>query len=121
MVVGRGSSIERLFRSSGFDLKDYDALFAKKLDLLSSSRERVRANWSGAFPAAPDRAGHLSEARSDSLPIWVGVGGTRNRSSAPAAWAAADGGDHRRRNAAIQAAGRSLREAGKRAGHRPSD
>src|SRR6201989_3552676 len=39
MVVGRGSSIEA-FPLFGYDLSDYDALFAEKLDLLL----KVRAN-----------------------------------------------------------------------------
>jgi alkanesulfonate monooxygenase SsuD/methylene tetrahydromethanopterin reductase-like flavin-dependent oxidoreductase (luciferase family) len=39
MVVGRGSSIEA-FPLFGYDLQDYDALFADKLDLLLN----VRAN-----------------------------------------------------------------------------
>ena len=33
MVVGRGSSIES-FPLFGFDLRDYDDIFAEKLDLL---------------------------------------------------------------------------------------
>src|SRR6267142_6736319 len=37
MVVGRGSSIEA-FPLFGFDLQDYDALFAEKLDLLLNVR-----------------------------------------------------------------------------------
>src|SRR6185503_18210184 len=39
MVVGRGSSIEA-FPLFGYDLNDYDALFAEKLDLLL----KIRAN-----------------------------------------------------------------------------
>src|ERR671927_829391 len=37
MVVGRGSSIEA-FPLFGYDLKDYDALFAEKVDLLLNVR-----------------------------------------------------------------------------------
>src|SRR3982075_3936177 len=48
MVVGRGSSIEA-FPLFGYDLKDYDALFAEKLDLLLNVRANEHVTWSGEF------------------------------------------------------------------------
>src|SRR5712671_7005958 len=48
MVVGRGSSIEA-FPLFGFDLNDYDALFAEKLELLLRIRDQERVHWSGEF------------------------------------------------------------------------
>src|SRR6266536_1948738 len=48
MVVGRGSSIEA-FPLFGFDLEDYDALFAEKLELLLAVRENEQVHWSGRF------------------------------------------------------------------------
>src|SRR5437016_14218231 len=48
MVVGRGSSIEA-FPLFGFDLEDYDSLFAEKLELLLKIRENEIVRWSGAF------------------------------------------------------------------------
>src|SRR3989442_10580450 len=48
MVVGRGSSIEA-FPLFGYDLKDYDALFAEKLDLLLTVRAHEHVTWSGKF------------------------------------------------------------------------
>src|SRR5213594_287147 len=51
MVVGRGSSIEA-FPLFGFDLNDYDALFAEKLDLLLQIREQEHVHWSGEFRPA---------------------------------------------------------------------
>src|SRR5262249_33102350 len=45
MVLGRGSSIEA-FPLFGFDLDDYDALFAEKLELLLKLRESERVTWS---------------------------------------------------------------------------
>src|SRR6266576_1520250 len=51
MVVGRGSSIEA-FPLFGYDLKDYDALFAEKLDLLLKIREDEFITWSGKFRPA---------------------------------------------------------------------
>src|ERR1043165_610006 len=46
MVVGRGSSIEA-FPLFGYDLNDYDALFAEKLELLLLLREKERGHWAG--------------------------------------------------------------------------
>ena len=51
MVVGRGSSIEA-FPLFGYDLKDYDDLFAEKLDLLLKIRENEFVTWSGKFRPA---------------------------------------------------------------------
>src|SRR2546423_15235535 len=51
MVVGRGSSIEA-FPLFGFDLEDYDALFAEKLELLLEIRRNEHVHWSGAFRPA---------------------------------------------------------------------
>src|SRR5579872_791656 len=48
MVVGRGSSIEA-FPLFGFNLNDYDALFAEKLDLLLKVRANEHVTWSGEF------------------------------------------------------------------------
>src|SRR5438045_7211121 len=48
MVVGRGSSIEA-FPLFGFDLEDYDALFAEKLGLLLEIRENEHVHGSGTF------------------------------------------------------------------------
>src|SRR5712671_3490793 len=51
IVVGRGSSIEA-FPLFGFDLDDYDALFAEKLELLLEIREHESVHWSGRFRPA---------------------------------------------------------------------
>src|SRR5712671_164422 len=48
MVVGRGSSIEA-FPLFGFDLQDYDTLFAEKLALLLKVRANEHVTWSGEF------------------------------------------------------------------------
>ena len=48
MVVGRGSFIES-FPLFGFDLKNYDALFAEKLNLLLQIRNNEFVTWSGKF------------------------------------------------------------------------
>src|SRR6202043_3618864 len=51
MVAGRGSFIES-FPLFGYDLADYDELFAEKLELLLRLRESVRVTWSGKHRAA---------------------------------------------------------------------
>src|SRR5438094_7352176 len=54
IMAGRGSFIES-FPLFGYDLRDYDALFEEKLELLLRIRESVRVTWSGAHrPAMND-------------------------------------------------------------------
>src|SRR5512142_2615825 len=48
IMAGRGSFIES-FPLFGYDLRDYDALFEEKLDLLLRIRDSERVTWSGAF------------------------------------------------------------------------
>src|SRR6201986_5019714 len=50
IIVGRGSFGEA-YPLFGLDLKDYDSLFAEKLDLLLSLRDNVKVNWSGKHRA----------------------------------------------------------------------
>src|SRR5438128_154974 len=75
MVVGRGSSIEA-FPLFGFDLEDYDALFAEKLELLLQIRKNEHVHWSGTFRPALTGQGVYPRPFQNPLPIWVGVGGT---------------------------------------------
>ncbi len=75
MVVGRGSSIEA-FPLFGFDLNDYDTLFAEKLDLLLTIRDNERVHWSGNFRPALTGQGIYPRPVQNPLPIWLGVGGT---------------------------------------------
>src|ERR671926_298737 len=46
IMAGRGSFIES-FPLFGYDLDDYDSLFAEKLDLLLAIRASERVTWSG--------------------------------------------------------------------------
>ncbi len=75
MVVGRGSSVEA-YPLFGYDLKDYDALFAEKLDLLLKVRENAQVDWSGRFRAPLRGQGIYPRPQQASLPILLGVGGT---------------------------------------------
>jgi probable LLM family oxidoreductase len=75
IMAGRGSFIES-FPLFGYDLKDYDELFAEKLDLLLRIRESTQVTWSGRLRAPLDNAGVWPRPVQDPLPIWVAVGGS---------------------------------------------
>jgi probable LLM family oxidoreductase len=75
MVVGRGSSIEA-FPLFGFNLQDYDALFAEKLDLLLQVRDQETVTWSGRFRAPLNNQAIYPRPVQQPLPVWLGVGGT---------------------------------------------
>jgi probable LLM family oxidoreductase len=74
IMAGRGSFIES-FPLFGYDLTDYDALFAEKLELLLRIREREHVTWSGRLRAPLAGQGVYPRTRPD-IPIWVAVGGT---------------------------------------------
>jgi probable LLM family oxidoreductase len=75
IMAGRGSFIES-FPLFGYDLKDYDELFAEKLELLLRIRESTQVTWSGRLRAPLDNAGVWPRPVQDPLPIWVAVGGS---------------------------------------------
>ena len=74
-MAGRGSFIES-FPLFGHDLRDYDALFAEKLDLLLAVREAERVTWSGGHRAPLEDRGVYPRPLQHPLPVWVAVGGT---------------------------------------------
>ena len=75
IMVGRGSFIES-FPLFGYDLDDYDELFAEKLELLLRLRETERVTWSGRHRPAIDDRPVLPRPLQQPLPVWVAVGGT---------------------------------------------
>ena len=75
IVVGRGSAIEA-YPLFGYSLKDYDALFKEKLELLLKIRDNEYVTWSGQFRPAMDNQPVYPRALQEKLPIWLGVGGT---------------------------------------------
>ena len=75
MVVGRGSFIEA-FPLFGYNLNDYDELFAEKLELLLQIRKDEVVNWSGQFRAALKDQAIYPRPLQTKIPIWLGVGGT---------------------------------------------
>ncbi len=74
IMAGRGSFIES-FPLFGFDLHDYDELFAEKLDLLLKLRDSERVTWQGKHRAAIDDLGVYPRPERR-LPVWIAVGGT---------------------------------------------
>src|SRR3954451_2062067 len=75
IIAGRGSFIES-FPLFGFDLDDYDELYAEKLELLLALREDVHVTWAGRHRAPLDDAGVWPRPVQEQLPIWVAVGGS---------------------------------------------
>jgi probable LLM family oxidoreductase len=75
IMAGRGSFIES-FPLFGYDLEDYDELFAEKLELLLAIRDSERVTWTGRHrPPLPDLPVYPRPVQ-DPLPVWVAVGGS---------------------------------------------
>jgi alkanesulfonate monooxygenase SsuD/methylene tetrahydromethanopterin reductase-like flavin-dependent oxidoreductase (luciferase family) len=74
-MAGRGSFIES-FPLFGYDLHDYDALFAEKLELLLQMRKSERVTWSGKHRSALHNLPVYPRPVQEPLPVWVAVGGT---------------------------------------------
>jgi probable LLM family oxidoreductase len=75
IMAGRGSFTES-FPLYGFDLDDYDELFAEKLELLLALRSSERVTWSGRHRAALHDVGVYPRPLQNPLPVWIAVGGT---------------------------------------------
>lgn len=119
IVAGRGSFTEA-FPLFGFELEDYDSLFAEKLELLLQIRSNPVVTWKGSHRPPLVAQSIYPRPLQSELPIWVGVGGT------PASFVRAGllglplmvaiiGGEPRRFRPLID----MYREAGRRAGYGP--
>ena len=75
IMAGRGSFTES-FPLFGYDLKDYDELFAEKLELLIRLRDEEQITWSGRHRASITERTVYPRPLQDQLPIWVAVGGS---------------------------------------------
>ena len=75
IMAGRGSFIES-FPLFGYDLADYDDLFAEKLDLLLKLRDSAIVSWSGTLRPPLDNVTVYPRPVQDRLPVWIAVGGT---------------------------------------------
>jgi probable LLM family oxidoreductase len=119
IVVGRGSFIEA-YPLFGLDLRDYESLFAEKLDLLLKLRESVNVQWNGRHRPALSGQGVYPRPRQNPLPVWLGVGGTpesflRAGTLGLPLMVAIIGGQPARFRPLIDL----YREAGRKAGHAP--
>jgi len=119
IVAGRGSFTDA-FPLFGYDLDDYNELFAEKIELLLKIRADTRVHWSGKYRAPLTGQGVYPRPLQNPLPIWVGVGGTpesfvrAGRLGVPL-MVAIIGGEPRRFRPLIDL----YRETGARAGHSP--
>ncbi|HEV2290226.1 MAG TPA: LLM class flavin-dependent oxidoreductase [Gemmatimonadales bacterium] len=75
IMAGRGSFTES-FPLFGYDLNDYDDLFAEKLGLLLKLRAAERVTWSGRHRAPLRDQPVFPRPIQGPLPVWVAVGGT---------------------------------------------
>jgi probable LLM family oxidoreductase len=75
IMAGRGSFIES-FPLFGFNLNDYDSLYAEKLELLLKINADEMVTWKGKHRAALNDLGVYPRAFQKQIPIWVAVGGT---------------------------------------------
>jgi probable LLM family oxidoreductase len=82
ITAGRGSSVET-FPLFGYDLRDYDRLYAEKLELLmtinNSPSERV--TWSGTVRPAIDDLAVVPRPVNGRLPLWLATGGNASSSA----------------------------------------
>jgi probable LLM family oxidoreductase len=75
IMAGRGSFIES-FPLFGYDLEDYDELFAEKLDLLLKINQTTRVTWQGKHRASINNLGVYPRPYQSNIPIWLAAGGT---------------------------------------------
>ena len=75
IMAGRGSFIES-FPLFGYDLGDYDDLFAEKLDLLLKLNQSEKITWKGKHRPPIQNLGIYPRPFQSKLPVWIAVGGT---------------------------------------------
>jgi len=80
ITAGRGSSIES-FPLFGYDVADYDRLYAEKLDLLLQLNRSERVTWSGTVRPPLENALVVPRPLAGRLPIWLGTGGSPGSSA----------------------------------------
>jgi probable LLM family oxidoreductase len=82
ITAGRGSSVET-FPLFGFDLRDYDKLYAEKLDLLMTINESAseHVTWEGSVRPALNDLAVVPRPSGGRLPIWLATGGNASSSA----------------------------------------
>ena len=74
IMAGRGSFTES-FPLFGYDLKDYEALFDEKLDLLQLVNEKTKLDWKGRLTQTISGKEVYPRPVQDKLPLWIATGG----------------------------------------------
>ena len=74
IMAGRGSFTES-FPLFGYDLKDYEALFDEKLDLLQLVNEKTKLDWQGRLTQTISGKEVYPRPVQDKLPLWIATGG----------------------------------------------
>ncbi len=72
IVFGRGAFPEH-FPLFGYDLNDYDAVFAEKLELFERLNSETHVTWSGNFRPALSNAEIAPRPCQPTLPVWIGA------------------------------------------------
>ncbi len=80
ITAGRGSSTES-FPLFGYDLDDYDRLYAEKLDLLLTIDRGDPVTWEGTVRAPLREAEVVPRPDGGHLPIWLATGGNPGSSA----------------------------------------
>lgn len=75
IMVGRGALVES-FRLFGYDLGEYDGLFAEKLDLLLALRSGQPVTWSGRHRTPLHDEVIYPRPVQQPIPVWLAVGGS---------------------------------------------
>ncbi|WP_017793716.1 LLM class flavin-dependent oxidoreductase [Leucobacter salsicius] len=75
IIAGRGSAIES-YPLFGYQLEDYDQLYAEKLELLLAVNSSATVTWNGTMRAPLDEQLVVPRPDRGSLPIWLGTGGS---------------------------------------------
>jgi probable LLM family oxidoreductase len=75
ITLGRGSFTES-FPLFGYDLADYDKLFAEKADLMSHLLAEDAVTWAGTIRPPLDKQQVYPKTESGRIRTWIGVGGS---------------------------------------------
>jgi probable LLM family oxidoreductase len=75
IMAGRGAFVET-FGLFGYDLNDYDELFAEKLDLLLALRGSLPVTWHGKHRAPLHNVTVHPRPVQQPIPVWLAVGGS---------------------------------------------
>ncbi|MFJ4835765.1 LLM class flavin-dependent oxidoreductase [Streptomyces sp. NPDC088747] len=119
IIAGRSAFLEA-FTLFGIDPAHYDDVFTEKLDLLLAIRADDPVTWSGRHRPALDDLPVPPRPQQDTLPLWLGVGGTPSSAERAARLGlpmvlGLIGGDIRRARPLTE----HYRAAGRAAGHTP--